>query len=158
MLKKKSQVNKENLNQTAKPGRINNQYDLNNSYAFDVDRNAMDGRTTSNSRKLKFFYGNNPIEVLTEKKQNTLMNDEKQKLAVRTKQVKTILNSSGMKMSLDNFHLHKEKKDPYLAQGKITGTPKSLLDSMASNKDERFTRKKQVVGFDGTNRKFFYMG
>lgn len=135
---------------------------LNNSINFSLTRNKENkprlGRTPSNAKKLKFFYGNNPIEVLTEKKQNEILEKEKVKLAQRSKQVEAILDSSKMKISMENYNKPSHVKHlSYNKINKITLTPKNLIESMFS-KEKSHNRKKNVVGFDDKNKKFFYMG
>lgn len=131
---------------------------LNNTLTFINDKEKeFYGRTPSNAKMLNFFYGNNPIEVLSNKKTSTLLDMERRKLATRTKQVKASMDSSKMKISLETFGNNTVKNSFYSKLGKITSTPKNLLKSMVPA-SSKYNRKKNVVGFDDKSHKFFYMG
>ena len=131
---------------------------LNNTFNFITDKDKeVYGRTPSNARMLNFFYGNNPIEILSNKKTVSLLDMERIKLANRAKQVKASMDSSKMKISLETFGNNIVKNNFYSKLGKITSTPKNLLKSIAPA-TSKYNRKKNTIGFDDKSRKLFYMG
>jgi len=121
---------------------------------YEIKPHAI-GQTTSGSKKINFFYGNNPIEVLNVQKQKNLLSNEKARLANRTKQVTCILDSTGVKGAMNTKGA--EFNQNITSNGRITCTPKSLLDTMRPE-TTKFNRKKQTIGFDGVKNSFFYMG
>lgn len=131
----------------------NNKKQANNSFQVS-DTKLLNGRTPSNAKMLSFFYGNNPIEVLSDKKASSLLENEKSRIQKRSKEVKSFMDSSGVKKSLINFNID-QTCGVFNKTSKITSTPKSLIDNMTIK--PKYTKKQNVIGVDNKNHKCFYM-
>ena len=105
----------------------------------------------ANSKKLNFFYGNNPIEVLSDEKTSSMLNNEKERNYNKTKQNIAIHDSSKVKGSLDNFHLKRSVNEAFI---------KPTNDFYVTNgrpSTTKFNRKKNIVAVDESKGSLFYM-
>lgn len=105
----------------------------------------------SSKKKLEFYYGSNPLEILSEEKMNQFKQKENNKNAIKGKRVNDYLGSSGMKLTLNTD----SKAYPNAGEGKVTSTPKSLLQSTQQS-TKSHNRKKNVTAFDSKDKRGFY--
>lgn len=102
----------------------------------------------TNKKKIDFFYGNNPLEVLNEE---TFQKESKMRINQnKTNRVKAYMGSNEMKSTLRS-NLNNNVND-----GKITTTPIQLVSS-STNKNKIFNKKKQVVAHDSHSNSSFYI-
>ena len=102
----------------------------------------------TNKKKIEFYYGNNPLEVLNEE---TFQKESKMRINQnKTNRVKDYLGSNGMKSSLRS-NLNSNCND-----GKITTTPIQLVNT-PTYKNKMFNKKKQVIAHDSHSNSSFYI-
>ncbi len=140
LMSKLDVFNGQKLRKEAKDKKSNNSY-LNLS----LDSKFL---SPTNKKKIDFFYGNNPLEVLNEE---TFQKESKKTINQnKTNRVIGYMGSNLMKSVLRS-NLNNNNND-----GKITTTPIQLVNSTV-NKNKLFNKKKQVVAYDSHSNSSFYI-